>query len=378
MQILFVTPFYHPELKFGGPPKRIHGLSRGLKKLGHEVRVITFNSEDRAARHVINADGVEVQYVPWCGRSLRQVPLARGELDSAITASDVVHCYGLYNLLCPLAARIARRRRKPFLLEPMGMYVPRVRTLVAKKLYNRIVTRWMARRSAAVVATSPLELEELRSLGTQVNMVLRPNGVDVGSFSALPSPERLKARWRTATGDKIVLYLGRVDAKKNLRELVSGFVAAAVPQSRLVIAGPVLDENYAASLRRLIHESGASERIYLDGPLYGDDHLAALAAADLFVLPSINENFGNSAAEAVAGGVPVLITETCGVAPLIHGRAGLAVPLGVAHLADGIRTMLDPVASAKLTAARDEVKAGISVESAVRQTESLYRTVLTH
>ena len=67
------------------------------------------------------------------------------------------------------------------------------------------------------------------------------------------------------------------------------------------------------------------------------DQKAALALADLLVLPSLNESFGNSAAEAVAAGVPVLLTDTCGIASMIHRRAGLAVPLGVEALAEGLR-----------------------------------------
>jgi glycosyltransferase involved in cell wall biosynthesis len=377
MRIVFVTPYYYPELKFGGPPKRLHGLSRGLRALGHEIRVATFNSEDANARALATVDTIEVQYLPWIGRGLRQLPVSWSPLQEAIDRADVVHCYGLYNLLLPLTAGLAWRRRKPFLFEPMGMYVPRVRTLFAKRLYNAIVTKPLARRAAAVVATSPLEMEELRSLGAEVNLVVRPNGVDLAEFSSLPSVAPMRRRWGATTAEKIVLFLGRIDAKKNLRVLVNAFVDAAVPQSRLVIAGPASDNRYTGSLRRLIEERRACDRIYLDGPLYGEEHLAALAAADLFVLPSINENFGNSAAEAVAAGVPVLITETCGVAPIIDGRAGLSVSLGVESLRDGIRAMLDPQRRAAVTAKRDEVKRELSVDEAIRQTEQLYVSIVT-
>jgi glycosyltransferase involved in cell wall biosynthesis len=58
-------------------------------------------------------------------------------------------------------------------------------------------------------------------------------------------------------------------------------------------------------------------------------------------LPSLNENFGNTAAEAVACGTPVIVTETCGVAPLVNGRAGLVVPVNAAALSQALARLLD-------------------------------------
>ena len=71
MRILQVTPYYFPELKFGGPPEKIHALSRGLTALGYEVEVITFPSEDRwlAARRTV--EGIPIQYLRWIGSGTR-------------------------------------------------------------------------------------------------------------------------------------------------------------------------------------------------------------------------------------------------------------------------------------------------------------------
>ena len=106
------------------------------------------------------------------------------------------------------------------------------------------------------------------------------------------------------------------------------------------------------------------------------DQKAALAIADVFVLPSLNENFGNAAGEAVAAGVPVLLTETCGIAPLIHKRAGYAVPLGVESLADGLRRMLDPSFRDEMTARREEVKRELSWDEPIAQQIALYERIV--
>src|SRR5262245_13589147 len=122
MRLLHVTPNYYPELKFGGPPQKIRALVCGLKELGHDVNVITFHSEQPRSRTQTLLDGVRVQYLPWIGYGLRQCPTSIRLMRDAIRASDVVHCYGLYNLLFPIAAHLACRTGLPYFLEPLGMY----------------------------------------------------------------------------------------------------------------------------------------------------------------------------------------------------------------------------------------------------------------
>ena len=376
MRILFATPYYYPELKFGGPPKRVHSLSQELIHRGHDVRVVTTHSEKPRARYEQRFDGVPVQYVPWRGKSVRQLPVRVSELKTMVKAADIVHCYGLYNLLCPLTALFAIRYAKPYLLEPMGMFVPRVASLRWKRLYHATFTGWMVRKAAAVVATSPLELQELTALGHRVNLVLRRNGVDIQAFAKLPPKQIMRERWNALPDERIVLYLGRINEKKNLEELIGAFRKTKMKNALLMIAGPCFESKYFERLRRLTDSTEAMPRIQLEGPLYEEDHRGALAAADLFVLPSLNENFGNAAAEAVAAGVPVLLTNTCGIAPLIDRRAGLAVPLGVDSLAEGLKVMLDPAQRDLLTAQREQVKRELSWDEPIRQTEELYLSII--
>src|SRR5205823_8556264 len=89
-----------------------------------------------------------------------------------------------------------------------------------------------------------------------------------------------------------------------------------------------------------------------------------------------NESFGNSAGEAVAADVPVLLTNTCGIAPLIDQRAGLAVSLGVKSLAEGLKVMLDPAQRAVLTARRQYVKRELSWDAPIQQTIELYEGIV--
>jgi len=351
-------------------------MSRGLVKRGHQVRVVTLHSTRRAAGWA-SPDGIEVHYLPWLGTGTWQVPVGMSILSVAIGESDVVHGYGLYTLLCPAAAFLAERAGRPFVLEPLGMYRPRVRSLRAKQLYHLVFTSWMARRAARTIATSPGEREELAGLAEPGRLVLRRNGIDLEPFQALPPSSRFRAAHRIPDDDRLILYVGRISPIKNLEQLVKAFHDLSPRRARLVLVGPALEPGYARDLVNLIASLGLDGRVLMTGPLYGEEKLAALAAADLFVLPSLTESYGNAAAEAVAAGVPVLLTETCGIAPQIHRRAGLAVPLGVAALAEGMRVMLDEEElRGGLTSHRAEVIAELTWDEPLAQTEQLYQAVL--
>jgi glycosyltransferase involved in cell wall biosynthesis len=265
----------------------------------------------------------------------------------------------------------------PYLLEPLGMYVPRARSIRAKRVYHRIFTERMARGAARVIATSPAEAKEMEGLIDKKRIVLRRNGIDLAPFEEMPDGTPFRERYNLALDERVVLYIGRISPIKNLEQLVIAFHQASPRQTRLVLAGPALEPEYDARVRALIRRLGLEGKVLMPGPVYGMEKLEALAAADLFVLPSISESFGNAAAEAVAAGVPVLLTEGCGIAPLIHGRAGLAVPLNTGAIADGIRTMLDdPTRREELTRRRPEVLAELSWQKPLDETERVYREVV--
>jgi len=167
MRILQVTPMYYPELQFGGPPQKIHALSRGLVERGHQVRVITIQSTHPLACHSQVMDGVEVQYMPWVGVGRWCVPFCANKLASAIRQADIVHGYGLYNFLCPDAAFWARRMQRPFVLEPLGMYPAQGRNVHIKTAYHRLFTAPMAHGDCSLARRNKTALRtgRCRALG---------------------------------------------------------------------------------------------------------------------------------------------------------------------------------------------------------------------
>ena len=135
--------------------------------------------------------------------------------------------------------------------------------------------------------------------------------------------------------------------------------------------------------RRRRHEDAASGnddstwggwQVKFTGAIFGEAKWAAYREADVFVLPSQNENFGNTAAESVAAGTPVVVTEQCGIAPLLRNVAGLVVPHDTAALARAIREVLgDPALHARLVDGCATVTARLGWEEPVREMEALYK-----
>jgi len=379
MRILQVSLNYYPEMQFGGQPQKIRALSLGLVERGHQVEVATLHSERPQARGAVDMEGVRVHYLPWAGREPWRVPHRLRDLRRLVARADIVHLYGLYNLLCPAAALLSLQLRRPYFLEPLGMYAPRARKMRAKVLYHRLFTSWMANGAARVVATSPLEARELEGLGAPGQLVMRRDGVDLSDFQTLAadnvSGDAFRSRHGIGAHERVVLYVGRISPIKNLDSLILAFGQAKVPHARLVLVGPTLEAGYEALLRRLIEAHGLLSCVLLTGPLYDEHKRQALDAADLFVLPSLSESFGIAAAEAVAAGVPVLLTEGCGIAPLIDGRAGLAVACDAMSLSHGMSKMLDNAAGGSWTRRRDEVLKELSWEEPLEVTERMYQGV---
>jgi glycosyltransferase involved in cell wall biosynthesis len=115
-------------------------------------------------------------------------------------------------------------------------------------------------------------------------------------------------------GKRIVLFLGRVHAKKGCDLLIDAFarVASRDQSLHLVIAGP--DETgWATSLRAQAQAAGVAQRISLPGMLQGELKWGAFHASDVFVLPSHQENFGVAVAEALGCGLPALISDKVNV-----------------------------------------------------------------
>src|SRR5208283_3040736 len=149
------------------------------------------------------------------------------------------------------------------------------------------------------------------------------------------------------------------------------------PVPHLVFVGP--DESgMKARLEQMATGLSVSDRVHFSPPLEGEAKWAAYRDADIFVLPSQNENFGNTAAEAVAAGTPVIVTDQCGIAPLLDGVAGLAVKHDETALTAGIRELLhDQPLYARLRAGCATAAGSLDWNQPIEQMITVYAALAT-
>ena len=269
----------------------------------------------------------------------------------------------------------------PYVVEPMGMYRPIVRSLFLKRVYHRILGDRLMREARFVIATSELERRELAADGIDATrIVVRRNGIEAPE--SIPEFGRFRERFGIPDDARVVLFLGRLVAKKNPDILISAFArwranAGAATRAVLVLAGPAEDSDYARRLKERCTELRLSGDVRFTGPLYGQEKWQAYRDADVFVLPSQNENFGNTAAESAACGTPVIVTDQCGIAPWMDGRAGVVVPCDVDAIQNALASMLsNPRLRKQFQEGCARVTRELSWDEPVAQMESLYRQCL--
>ncbi|HCX31024.1 MAG TPA: hypothetical protein DHU55_14840 [Blastocatellia bacterium] len=391
-------------MNMGGPPAKVRAIARALVERGHEVTVLTADrggeqgsevrgqksevkgqkSEVRGQRSgwVANDHGVEAIYLRTVHnyRATTINPAIFGFCARRLRDFDVVHIYGLYDLFGSIAAWFCRRQGIPYVLEPLGMFGPKVRSQQKKRLYRKLVGNAVFEGARVVIATSETERMELIEGGIgEEKIVLRRNGIDLLEFQTLPAGGAFRARHKLDDSTPLILFLGRISFIKGLDLLIKAFaeVSQIHPQARLVIAGPDDADGCAEAIRKAVAEFQLGDRVILSGPLYGNERLEAFVDADIFVLPSRYESFGNVAAESIACGTPTLVTNECGIAPLIDGSAGLVVPCDVDGLRKGMKRLLeDEDLLAQLRSGCAEVAKNLSWEEPVGAMEALYHSLV--
>jgi glycosyltransferase involved in cell wall biosynthesis len=391
MRILKVTQSYYPFLDKGGPTVKVRSLARGLAARGHRVTVLTADlGLDQemvrrlgAVRHdwgwSAEEDGVEAIYLRVRGRyrALTWNPGALRWCRQNIGSFDVAHIYGMYDLLGPVAAHVCHARGVPYVVEPMGMYRPIVRNIPLKWAYRWLIGDRILRHARYLVATSEQEREELVSGGIPAaQIVVRRNGIE--GPASLPAAGAFRTQWNIAPDAKLILFLGRLVKKKNPELAVEAFAdwrsqASGNRSAILVIAGPHEENHFRGALESYAAGLGLQDSVLFPGALYGDAKWAAYRDADVFVLPSQNENFGNTAGEAVACGTPVLLTDRCGIAPLVQDRAGLVAGFNRAAFGKALALLLnDDELRFRLRAGCAEVTRALTWDEPLGEMESLY------
>lgn len=247
--------------------------------------------------------------------------------ETAVAGVDVVEIHQVFSLIPVRAAAICRRLRKPYFFRPHGSLDPfdLQKHARLKRLLGPIVFRPILDHCSAVLCTSKLEAERLERYGAHPRIEVVP--LPVPPASGEPGdPVAFRRRHGIPAEAVVVLFLSRIDYKKGLEFLIPALASAKALEPRLwfVLAGTGEPE-FLAGIQGRIQKAGIAPWTVMPGFLTGAEKQSAYLAADVFALPSRNENFGMVLVEAMRAGLPLLVSDEVYIQrEIVDAGAGVA------------------------------------------------------
>jgi glycosyltransferase involved in cell wall biosynthesis len=378
-----------PPRVVGGLARHVHDLSVALAGNGVEVDVIT--SAENGAREFETMQGVDIYRVKPYHLVPRDFISGILQLNIAMLEKvielvrqgetyDLVHAH---DWLVALAARAVKYgERLPLVATIHATEYGRNRGLHNdEQRYISDVEWWLTYESWKVICCSRYMRHELQRVfqlpDDKISII--PNGVDPRQFRAGGNDPAVRNRF-AAPDEKIVFFVGRLVQEKGVHLLLDAAprVLAAVPRARFVIAGkgPELEH-----LRARARHLGIEQHVHFTGFIDDVTRNSIYHSSSLAVFPSLYEPFGIVALEAMAAGVPVVVSDTGGLSEIVqHGVDGLKCYTGnAASLADQMVSILSGSGLARKLAANAaaKIEAQFSWQEIARQTVKTYRDVLT-
>ena len=341
MKILHVIPGLK---NASGPTQAALNLAGYAAADGHEVALAYVSGRGTDPETVL-PDGVKILAFPYHFSSKWAFSIALHRyLRQHIQEFDVVHVHGVWLFPNITVAWNARRKKVPYVIRPAGSLDPKPLKMKGfkKRLYLNLIERRLINRAAALHAVSDNEAQNLAALGFQTPIVNIPNGIATVGANATENRMRLRAELNLPAEHKLLLFVGRIHPIKNLeflgrvfRDLIKGTDESFL----LVIAGPDRHE-YGHKLKQYYQELGIGDRVYFPGEVAGWQKDSLYRACDVFVLPSWTENFGFVVIEALAAGLPVVVSDTTPWMAVNEANAGYCLPLVEAVFVEKIKKMM--------------------------------------
>lgn len=310
------------EEKHGGPSRSVYALTAALARAEHEVELFATQPGHAAEDRVEGRLRVRVFQRGWPERFCPSAGLR-----DALAASDaqIIHHHSLWLRTVHYAHQQAKRSGVKFVVSPRGMmsaWAWRHRGW-RKKFARALIHPNALENVDGWHATSPEEANDIRDLGFNQPVCVAPNAVDAPADTDVIAAA---AHWATAcpetTKRPVALFYSRFHQKKRVIELIDLWLERAPRDWLLLLVG--IPQDYApAVLEAYITRMSGAGRVRV---FTGINRPPPYAVASLFLLPSHNENFGLVIAEALAHGVPALVTDTTPWQGLNTDGRGWCVP----------------------------------------------------
>ncbi len=372
-------------LQDGGVTRAVIDLCTALSGQAHRITMLTFDASDVPPAWRNSGDGVP--RIELLTRALGRLPrLSRASVRTArrvIDSVDLVHLHVPWDPVCAQLARLALGAGTPYVVSLHGMLDDwcMEQRPIKKRVYLSLMGRRTLHGAAAVHCTAKAELEQSCKWFPDGNGIVVPLVFDTAAFKKLPGSGPARRRFgELSEGRPVVLFLSRIHYKKGIEHLVRA-ARRLRDEGRdvLVLVVGSGNEPYVNGLKSLVRELDLESCVRFLGFVSGVEKVSLYQAADVFVLPTSQENFGFVLFEALAAETPVVTTRGADTWPEIEGSGGgVIVDANERAIASAIAALLDePARRRRMGAAgRKWVMENLSIEVVVQDYVDLYTALI--
>ena len=326
-------------------------LASAQRRLGADVEVWTPNALRAGSTEIF--DELPIRYFasnPLMGlaRSYR----LREEIGT-LPKTAILHAHNTFNPLNLQVGNAAAEHGLKAFYHPHGALDPALFSdwspkSLKKRLYIKAFSRPNLNRSSGVFALTPLERNQLLSLGVTAPIHVVPNGIRPVAVASAEQGLALRRRHGLEATDRVMLFIGRITPKKRLEDIIQALSLLGASAPHLFIAGsPDVEQEYGQHLFNMVRSCGCAARVHWLGFLDEAAKAAAYAAADVFVHASESEGMALAILEAMSAGLPVVATRGCYMTEAASAHALVQCEQGAAALASALAPLLADRAAAR-------------------------------
>jgi len=384
VKVLHVIPSLSP--LYGGPSTVLPIMARALVAEGVAIDIATIDDEALDANFYgvfkVQPGGYRSVAFPVTLKPYRVSSALARWLQNHVAEYDAVHIHAVFTYSTLAACNAAIKNKVPFIVRPLGIlnsWGMENRRRRLKKIWFKTLEKPKLDKAAGIHYTSTQERDDAARLSIKAPAYVLPLALELSEFNTLPAATTFLKRYPELQGKKVLLYLSRIHPKKGFDLLFPALVGLLrqMPDLRLVIGGDG-DARYIESLHQEVIKLKIDKAVVWAGFMDAQVRLEALAAADVFCLPSWSENFGVALLEAMAAGLPCVATDQ--VALAVDADTEKAVKLiqcNVQELEDSILELFGNETKRKELGERAAAYAQKhhGMESAAKRLKALYESV---